>query len=307
MNSLLSMVHKWLDGAYAVGIMESSPDDIIAKDGIPEIHWLDMGDYDDSWFADPFVIRVDDKEIELLVEEFVVAEKKGRLSRIVVDRVDYKVLSVTPILSQSTHLSYPHLIISGGKTYICPESSARGEVALYTYDGRMCSNHQRLLLGAMLDTQIAKIDNSYYAFTVEASGQGLEDTRFVQIYKSHDLKGPYQHFQNLEKPLNEGRGAGPIFTLNDGRLVRPAQNCEGGYGKGVILFELTLKDKRFEEREIWRINSDASKCNGLCLHTFSPKGGIVAVDGFDYNNRTLGRLAPKIYNMKNIINKLIHR
>lgn len=114
MNPLLSTVHKWLDGAYAVGIIESSADELIAKRNTPDIHWLDMGDYDDSWFADPFVAKVDDKEIELLVEEFVVAEKKGRLSKIVVNREDYTVRSVTPILSQSTHLSYPQPVMNGG-------------------------------------------------------------------------------------------------------------------------------------------------------------------------------------------------
>lgn len=159
----------------------------------------------------------------------------------------------------------------------------------------------------MLDTQIVKIDNAYYAFTVEAVGGGLDDTRVVHVFKAPNLEGPYEHFQSIEKNGREGRGAGPIFTLEDGRIVRPAQNCEGGYGKGVILFELVLNDGKFVEREIWRINSDGSKHNGLCLHTFSPMGDIVAVDGFDYKNRALGRLAPKIYNMKNIIGKLIHR
>lgn len=136
----------------------------------------------------------------------------------------------------------------------------------------------------------------------------MNDTKLLEVYGSKSLFTPYTLLQTIEKPRCEGRGAGPVFTLSDGRIIRPAQNCEGGYGKGLIFFEITRNnDGSFSEKEILRIDADPKMKYGLCLHTFSPYGNLVAVDGFDFKCRAIASVAPAIYKCKSLINKLIGR
>lgn len=307
MTSPYTLMHKWLDGAYCVGIVETPADQLIAAGSVPEIHWIDTGS-DDTWLADPFITSVNDNEITMLVEEYVVAKNKGILSKIKVDRKSYRLLEKTPILILPTHLSFPYPIETGGRTFICPETNATGEAALYEFDNKECKYLNRIISGKMLDTQIVEIpEKGWYAFSVRVAGHGMSDTKVLEIHRAESLSGPYTLVQTIEKQKCEGRGAGPIFCLDDGRFIRPAQNCEGGYGKGVIFYELSMRGSLFTEKEIARINCDESRRNGLCFHTFSPKCGIVAVDGFDYKNRTIARLAPALYHIKDIINRMTRR
>lgn len=146
-----------------------------------------------------------------------------------------------------------------------------------------------------VDTQIIKCENIYYAFATETETFGGSST--LEIFSSTKLNGPYKHFQTIKNTALEERGAGPIFQYM-GKLIRPTQNCNTGYGEGLIFNELKLENGHFYQDKISCINSDSSKKYGLCLHTFSPFGSYAAVDGFDYPCRLIGRLAPKIYNFK---------
>lgn len=148
-----SFLHKWLDGAYCIGIVEASAESIICSGRLPEIHWV-RTDNDDTWFADPFIISATDDVITLLAEEYVVADKKGRLSKVSVDRHTYRIISSAVILELPTHLSFPYPIEHEGQTYICPETNATQEAALYRFDGNRCSNPHKIINGKMLDTQV---------------------------------------------------------------------------------------------------------------------------------------------------------
>lgn len=305
MGKISTLMHKWLDGAYCVGIMENSASDIITNKKVPEIHWV-KADTDDTWMADPFIIDSTKDKITLLVEEYVVAENKGRLSKIVVDRKTYKVIEKETILTLPTHLSFPLPVEIGGKTYICPESNGSGNISFYEFDGDKCRDEIIIKSRKSVDTQIVRNGGGYFLFTVPVQGKGMEDTKTVEIYRADTPTGPYELIQTWEKDRCEGRGAGPIFRLKDGRTIRPAQNCEGGYGKGVIFFDLKYENGKFTETEIFRIDANGANPNGLCFHTFSPwKEELVAVDGFDYKSRCLARIAPVMYKCKSLINKIL--
>lgn len=305
MSGLSTFFHKWLDGAYCVGIVEAGADEIVKSGKLPDIHWIETPD-DNTWMADPFIIGADYDTVTLLVEEYVVAQNKGRLSKIAVDRHAWRLISSEPILELPTHLSFPYPVSADGKSFICPETNATDEAALYDFDGKSCTYRGKIITGRMLDTQLLNLDEEgWFAFSVKAKGKGMDDTKTVEIHRALTADGPYTLVQTIEKAKCEGRGAGPVFRLNDGRIIRPAQNCEGGYGKGVILFELNYKDGRFNETEILRLDCDESRHNGLCLHTFSPFGNLTAIDGFDYKNRTIANLGPALYKVKSLINKLI--
>lgn len=307
--SINARLHEWFDGAYYVGIVENA-NDVIRNPkyyASLDIHWLDLGTHVGSWFADPFILKADENTITLLVEEYEYTACKGILSEVQVDRRTYKLLNVRPLLRQDTHLSFPYFITVDDQVKVVPESGQRNEVAIYKYDDEGCLQRQRVLIDSKcLDTQIFKIGDKWYAFATKATGEGLASTRQLYIYEADSFSGNFREIQCFVNTKNEERGAGLMFEY-DGHILRPAQVCEGGYGKGVILYDVKHENGKFVETEYARFMADPKRKNGLCLHTFSVYENLIAVDGFDYKYRWIGKINPVIYKIKNCINKIVRK
>lgn len=61
------------------------------------------------------------------------------------------------------------------------------------------------------------------------------------------------------------------------------------------------------QQQISKVSANPQYHNGLCLHTFSVFGNLAAVDGFDYPNRLIAKIAPPIYNIKRLMIKLLNK
>lgn len=296
MNLLRTKMHQLLDGSYAVGIVHDWKFDDCDHVS-SHIRWVDTSSYKGGWFADPFIIDVTGAIITILVEEFRFENGRGRLSQIKVDKDYLKLRDVKPILDLPTHLSFPHPIRHDGKVYVMPESSAQSEVALYQYKGGYLIDKQILITGKYVDSQIVEIGSRFYLFTSRQVADAFGGDSAAEVFVADRLTGPYQYLQTITNTRKEERGAGKIFKHAD-TYIRPTQNCEDGYGKGVVFNSLMLVDGKFVQKEISRIEANPQHKNGLCFHTFSVFRDITAVDGFDFFNRTVGRLAPKVYGLK---------
>lgn len=66
--NLKAKLHALFDGAYYVGIVENAKKviDNVEQDGHLDIHWINLGNYKGSWFADPFILDVDEKRSHYL-------------------------------------------------------------------------------------------------------------------------------------------------------------------------------------------------------------------------------------------------
>lgn len=294
---IISNIKKALgEMRYEVGFLDIKDIHLPTKERFKRIKWINLGDYKDGWFADPFILSINDKHIELLAEEWVYKDNKGRISKLVIDKTTYKLLSVICILELNTHLSFPLIYEEKGITYVCPENYLSGCVNIYTYDmiNEKLANPQTIIKEPLIDTQICKINDKYYAFGVERRTGNMSDTRYLKVFQSDSLCGEYKHIQTIENNMNVERGAGSIFEWN-GKLIRPAQNCEGGYGLSTIIYELSCNNG-IHEKEIGRIEPDNSSYMGLCLHTLNIKNNLCVIDGQEYNHYRLSRFLKAISN-----------
>ena len=87
--------------------------------------------YRDRWFADPFILDVNDSEIILLAEEVEDKMQQGVISKLVIDRASYVLKSKKTILELPTHLSFPVIMREGNKILVYPESGASGKLTMY--------------------------------------------------------------------------------------------------------------------------------------------------------------------------------
>lgn len=203
------------------------------------------------------------------------------------------------MLELDTHLSFPIYVRENDKLYVYPENSQSGEVIIYEYDEdlKRLINPRTIIRAPLLDTQIAKIEGVYYAFGVEYRTGLQSDTKVLMVYKSEELLGNYVFFQKKVNSYCMERGAGLIYPEND-YYVRPVQNCEGGYGREVVLNKLYLKDGVFDEEEYDRIVPDRYKKNGDILHTFNKMQELVVIDGMSYNCPWFAKIYKKIRGIK---------
>ncbi len=288
-QTLINIVNFFSDIKYQVGFFVSEIDDVLSKKTLsPKVIWIKTNGYKDGWFADPFLLRKDDKGIKLLVEEYVYENKKGRISLLDVHKLGDKYLlhEVIPIWDIDTHLSFPYIFRDMDVIYLCPENYQSGKVILYEFDEnrRSLIPYNVIIDKPLVDVQIVKIENFYYAMGVQRINGDMSETRELQIYRSKTLNEKFELFQTIKNTLNEERGAGQIF-IDKSRIIRPAQCCEGGYGTCTIFYELSFdSDGIITEREICRLYPQQKKHYGLSLHTFNFIDNLCVVDGHDNKN-----------------------
>ena len=119
--SLIGCIRKYcLSSAWNIGFVEDKVQCVIRND-LQNIHWM-KHQYSDRWFADPFILNVDEENIILLVEEFCYSFNKGRIAKLVVSRKDYILKEMKIVLEEPWHLSFPFILRKNDKIYIIPES-----------------------------------------------------------------------------------------------------------------------------------------------------------------------------------------
>lgn len=285
---LIKLISFFTTIRYEIGFIEakdiSSTNTVLSN----EIHWLHYGlKNNNSWFADPFILSVDGDCVQVLAEEFFYIEKKGRISllNIAKEGREYVLRNVTPLLSLASHLSFPYIIRENGFVYVCPENYQSGGVSIYEYDIKNSNLKfiRQIINDPLVDVQIFKHMDNYYAFGVLCKTGDLSETKELRIYRCNELLGSYQYVHSIFNEKKEERGAGTIWKEGD-FYVRPAQCCEGGYGTMLIMYKIEIINGSIRESELYRYKPCPKSRFGLSLHTFNIYKELCVVDGHDYKN-----------------------
>lgn len=269
---------------YAWDIAYGTYTDRIISEGLREVKInIVKNTYKNKWFADPFILDEDENIIQFLVEEFDYDVKRGRIARLKVNKKNKIIEECSIILDLSTHLSFPVIYRLNGEVYVHPENSASGASYIYRYDKYTDKLVEAKLMveEPIADAVIRKDGNIYrmYATRVpETNGCVLHE------YSSDYLFGPYTHECEHTFEKNTARMAGMFLTTVDGRLIRPAQDCFGGYGRAVILYD--------NHKQICRIEPTSCKYAGV--HTFNvfQKSFVLDFKKYDY---------PLFYKLRNML------
>jgi hypothetical protein len=230
-------------------------------------------------YADPFLYSFQGRTF-LFVEECRHATPKGVISaaEVVGDKL---ARSPIPVLERPYHLSYPLILEQAGAIYMLPETASGRALELY----RAVEFPWRWELDAVLIEDIALADATPIFFQdrwwlfASAAEHGTTDQDELFIFHSDKLRGPWlPHAGNpVKSDCRSARPAGRVMRSN-GRLFRPAQNCQERYGAGIVWHEIVeLSPTRYCEREIARF--DASRGPWIRgLHTVNQSDRLQAID-----------------------------
>ena len=261
-----------MGGDWHVAIRKRSDAGIYAKD------FKTIPNTKKYWFADPLLFE-DDKTTYLFVEAFNRKTYKGDIGFFEIK--DGKAPEFELLIENNFHMSYPLVFKCQDKYYMIPESEENSTVDLYVAEDfpRGWRKEKSLLSGVhYADTTLAEVDGRRFLFTY-SPGAGIWK---LLIYELDMDKKEVKLFQTLEYKENICRPAGKVFVDDKGRYLRPVQDCRGGYGKGVLIYEIQFKDGLFVERLVDEYDNSKLVIDGKAgvdyFHTYSQTSKYEVVD-----------------------------
>ena len=281
---------------WNIGFVEFQQDTILIQDKL-EISWM-KHNYVDRWFADPFILNVTSTEIVLLAEEFYYPINKGRIARLTVDRKSFELIKIVTVLEIESHFSFPAIFKSNDEVFIYPEHSETGKLILFKYNEKEATAVQVSILcdDPLTDAIITTSFDRPFIFSTKLP---THDGNELCIYTSDKWNGTYKLDHKVKFKDNIARNAGNIFKIGN-KCIRPAQNCCGAYGKGLVMQEVIFEDNKFSFKELKRYYSTANEWN-LGMHTFNVCGNLAVVDAKQYSKRNLAKV---LVFLKDIIKSL---
>jgi hypothetical protein len=232
-----------------------------------------------SYFADPFLYAANGVRY-LFAEEFPYDTRRGVIVCAALD-AQQKPGPFQRVLERPYHLSYPFVFEHEGAHYMLPETSRNGTVELYRaaeFPGRWEIDTVLMNNIVLADATLLRRAGLWWMFgAVRSFGGSSQDELFA--FYSRDLRGPWN--AHPHNPLvSDARCARPAgrFLERDGRLFRPAQDCDAGYGAAIVWSEiLELTPEVFRERRIARWPGTlAGAYSGL--HTYDSLDGVAVID-----------------------------
>ena len=279
-----NIYRKLIDFSWTIGFLDNTMEEIV--NGARPIVRPVLHNYKDRWLADPFILDVNDNYIFLLVEEFILSNKKAHISKLTIEKDSYKLVKSEPILILDTHLSYPAIIRRNKEIYVYPESGQSGKLILYKYD--MQSNS--LVEGRIIMNQ--DVGDATYT---DLFGEDLIFCTMPPKYNENELHicrktGDSLYHDSEVVRFNDysARMAGDFFKIGE-KIYRPSQDCNKSYGNGTVIQEVSLKNGKWHFDEVNRYTSpNGSYPAGI--HTLNHYKGVVVVDLLKYNHPIIRRL-----------------
>lgn len=263
---------------WNIGFIQNNLEDILDGEEL-RVKWL-IHFYKKSWFADPFVLDVTEDEIHVLVEEYYKPIQRGRISRLIIDKMTYELKQKDVVLELPTHLSFPAIKRKGKDVFIYPENGESGELNMYQYftESNKCVKVDKILSEAVADAIITTINGEEMLFCTKRQNPNVN----VLYEYNKDASGQFVEKDSYTFDENIARMAGDFFE-HDGKRYRPTQECNVQYGHAVTLQEVTLEEGKLGFKEIRRMYSVHPKLN-VGMHTFNMYNGIIVTDALGFDN-----------------------
>lgn len=225
------------------------------------------------WAADPFVF-------ERLGETYIFAElydyKKRRGTLGYCKLQNNKPTKWKQVIVEDYHLSFPFLFEYKNEVYIMPESSS--SESLYIYKAIAFPDKWEKVKDVRenvkyVDTTPFEYNARKVAFTYDINENDSKHLRLL------DLENERNDFKIDIDEIDMRRPAGKVFNNN----IRPAQNCQEDYGKGLVFYEFEIDEKNgYKETEIKRIfPQDVKLSKSLYLdgmHTYNLSENYEVID-----------------------------
>ena len=233
-----------------------------------------------AW-ADPCVLTRGERHY-LFIEQIPPGTSKGHLA---VMEINAGCITGAPeiILEKPYHLSHPFVFEWETEIYMVPESSANESVDLYRCTGfptqwEFCRTIMRGVRA--VDTTLLEHGGRWWMFVSLADHKGATTRDELFLFSSRSPVDESWQAHPLNPIVADARRARPAGRIvrQDGKLVRPAQDCSHRYGYGIRMMEiLALDEERYQELEIASYTPNWDP-NVVGMHTIDRAEGLTVLD-----------------------------
>lgn len=256
---------------WRVSTVGTDPEALIAGSAFPgATHWQTVPcprGY--TFLADPFFTP--DGE-GLLVEALHGASGKGEILHIGDGAAPVR------LSDPRFHFSYPGHIEEGGRRFVVPETVFWSAPAAFEWTGEPWAPGRPLDVAGgerLLDPTLLTSDDGLYLFANRLD----EGSGVLRLWRAPSLFARFE--EHPRSPIRctpaGSRMAGAIFRAASGRLFRFGQDDSGGYGDGLLLFEIErLSATSYVEREAGRLKFEG--VHGP--HTLNFRAGTALFDWY---------------------------
>lgn len=222
------------------------------------------------WYADPFILEYDEKEIVLLVEDYSDADKKGKISKLTIIRESMTLKDVKVILELDTHLSFPVIVRKGERVFFYPENSEGHTLDLYEYDKKtdVCKKICQLSNEVMADAVISNYFGEKFLFSTKNNGNVLN------VYQFDEERDAFKHLTDVHFNEKIARNGGDFFVVNE-QLFRAAQECNYTYGHALSIQRIERKENTFIMEEVRRLLPPKY---AIGIHTLNVYKDLIVID-----------------------------
>ncbi len=279
MNSLWKLYLRFMRKRWNLGLIWGGVGQLLENKDITKfnIEWI-TNPYRDRWFADPFILDVNDKYVIVLAEEMRFGNYNGRIAELHINRKSKTIENFFIVLELPTHLSFPNIIRKNGKVYVCPENCESGKLDLYEYDGQQ----KKLIFvrticnDAVWDATISEYFGKKQLFTAKSNDYNLD------IYDWNDESQCFTLSQTVTSTTRNMRMAGALFEYK-GEIYCPCQNCEKTYGGAVDIKRIKHCNGKFSFEFVKQITSPL-KWRHHGMHTLNEYNGVAIIDAKGFDN-----------------------
>jgi len=232
------------------------------------------------YYADPVLWHEAGRDY-LFLEEYPYATGKGIISYTELTSDGEAAFPPRPVITREGHLSYPFLFRHEGEIWMIPENAAEGHIPLYR--ARRFPDEwvfeRPLIEGLALHDATLFAHDGFWWLLGNAALHKSSSWDCLMIYRAESPLGPFTpHRSNpVLVDARDTRPAG-VPLLIEGKLVRPVQNCLGGYGRFTRFMEIDeLSLESFRQHQIARLAAP-EKDTIAGVHTYSRSARFEAVD-----------------------------
>jgi hypothetical protein len=270
---------------WNVGISAANINWFVDHFGKNQLLWLPKAPKG-HYYADPFGLMIGEY-LHIVFEDYDYKSRKGIISNIIFSNGNFG--KASPAITEDFHLSYPYVFEANGEYYCVPESADAKQVRLYKYnpiEDRF--DFVKLLLDNFpgVDPTVFHYKDKWWLFATHKAQSNTNLHAFV----SDNFDGPYSpHMNNpIKTDIRSARPAGRLYVEN-GELIRPAQDCSLTYGGRIALNKIVkLTETEFREETIKLIGPVKNSKYDKGFHTLACSGDYTIFDGkrfkFNKNN-----------------------
>lgn len=240
-----------------------------------------------AFWADPFVWPHPDGGHVVFFEEYLYEKNRAHLSCLRLDEAGNQLEPPRPILIEDFHLSYPFVFSFQNQLYMIPEASESGQIRLYRcaeFPHRWEYLYPLMESVRAYDITLHQQGDIWWLFATMTPVEGMSpDDNLYCFYSDSPLsKNWTPHPCNpVVSDVRSARPAGRLF-LQDGMLIRPAQDCSVYYGRSLKFQHVTrLSREEYQEENLFTRDPDWTREVERC-HTWNQmQDGFVIIDALE--------------------------